>query len=236
MINNYIYYSDDPILTPDFCNKLITKFNNDKNKELGVCGHDPVKGPEVNRDVKQSTDLYINDKTKYFFETKTLNSALHLELKRYGDLLSDIAPTMIYPMFRKNAMVTGFNIQHTKPGEFFTWHSDDYYNPEDNNGYYRAISYLIYLNDVEEGGETEFIDGFKALPKQGHICFFPCTWSYVHRGCAPISNDKYIIAGWWLTDASMGSQRSLLTDAERENIEVADANMVEQLTTTLKAM
>ena len=81
----------------------------------------------------------------------------------------------------------------------------------------RAISYLIYLNDVEEGGETEFIDGFKALPKRGHICFFLVLGLMFIVVVPPISNDKYIIAGWWMTNASMASQRSLLTDEEQEN-------------------
>ena len=85
-------------------------------------------------------------------------------------------------------------MQHTKPGEFFTWHSDDYYDPEYTDGYYRAISYLIYLNDVEEGGETEFIDGFKALPKNVvmyvsslvlgpmFIVYHPLGWQTYHCG------------------------------------------------------
>ena len=74
------------------------------------------------------------------------------------------------------------------------------------------------MNDVEEGGETAFVDGFKALPKRGHICFFPCTWSYVHCGVPPISGDKYIIAGWWMTNASMASQRANIAEVDRDEM------------------
>ena len=39
MFNNYIYYSDEPLLSQEFCDKLIAKFNTDKNVHQGVCGH-----------------------------------------------------------------------------------------------------------------------------------------------------------------------------------------------------
>ena len=218
MFNNYIYYSDEPQLSQEFCDKLITKFNNDKNVHRGVCGHDP-SGPAVNEDVKQSNDLFIYDSRKYHFENQTLQHVILKALGQYSDLCTEQCPDLFYPLFRNNSYITGFNVQHTKPGEFFTWHSDDYYDPNAHEGYFRAISYLIYLNDVEEGGETEFIDGFKALPKRGHICLFPCTWSFVHRGVPPVSGDKYIIAGWWMTNASMASQRVSIPQEELDEYE-----------------
>jgi hypothetical protein len=231
MFNNYIYYSDDPIVTPEFCNKLINKFNNDKHTHTGVCGTNR-DGATVNTDIKQSTDLFIYNTTKYHFESQTLEKALMLSLKQYGNLLEQTAPEMVYPMFRQNAYITGFNIQHTKPEQFFTWHSDDYYEPENTDGYFRAISYLIYLNDVEEGGQTEFSDGQSIQPKQGHICFFPCTWSFVHRGVPPISGDKYIIAGWWMTDSSVGASRRLVSDEYMKNMNETDFRIQSSLMST----
>jgi hypothetical protein len=231
MFNNYIYYSDDPIVTSEFCNKLINKFNNDKHTHAGVCGTNK-DGASVNTDIKQSTDLFIYNTTKYHFESQTLEKALMLSLKEYGSLLEQTAPEMVYPMFRRNAYITGFNIQHTKPEEFFTWHSDDYWEPEHTDGYFRAISYLIYLNDVTEGGQTEFIDGQLIQPKQGHICFFPCTWSFVHRGVPPISGDKYLIAGWWMTDSSVGASRRLVSDEYMKNMNETDFRIQSSLMST----
>ena len=216
MFNNYIYYSDEPLLSEEFCTKLIAKFDKDKDTHPGVCG---VKGaPDVNLDIKQSTDLHIYNNRKYHFESQELQRVILSTLGTYSELITEQCPDLIYPLYRKNSYITGFNLQKTVPGGFFKWHSDDYYDPDAHNGYYRAISYLIYLNDVEEGGYTEFVDGFKALPKRGHVCFFPCTWSYVHRGVPPVSNDKYIIAGWWMTDGSMGSQRSQVAEADLKGI------------------
>lgn len=228
MFNNYIYYSDEPLLEQEFCDKLITKFNNDKDVHRGVCGVSS-DGVDVNEDVKQSNDLFIYNNRKYHFESAQLQRVIMEALGTYSDLCTEQCPSLIYPLYRSNSYITGFNIQHTKPNEFFTWHSDDYYQPDQHNGYFRAISYLIYLNDVEEGGQTEFIDGFKSQPKRGHVCLFPCTWSYVHRGVSPIKGDKYIIAGWWMTNASLGSQRSIMDADEVKSLDEHSVNVRSKL-------
>jgi len=57
----------------------------------------------------------------------------------------------------------------------------------------RLFTILIYLNDVHEGGETEFPEHNKKVkPKKGKVLMFPCNFLYLHQGNIPISNDKYI--------------------------------------------
>jgi prolyl 4-hydroxylase len=57
----------------------------------------------------------------------------------------------------------------------------------------RYLSFLFYLNDVDEGGETIFTD-MKIKPKAGRLLIFPPLWMYPHKGCQPISNEKYIMS------------------------------------------
>ena len=59
----------------------------------------------------------------------------------------------------------------------------------------RFLVFIMYLSDVEEGGETTFPE-FKVKPKKGSLLLFPATWNYVHSANIPKSNDKYIITGW----------------------------------------
>jgi hypothetical protein len=59
----------------------------------------------------------------------------------------------------------------------------------------RLLTFIWYLNDVTDGGETEFING-KIKPKTGKLLIFPSSWNYYHKGNMPLSNDKYIITGW----------------------------------------
>ena len=44
----------------------------------------------------------------------------------------------------------------------------------------RCLTYIWYLNDIDEDGYTEFIDGTKVQPKTGRICIFPATWTFIH--------------------------------------------------------
>jgi len=61
----------------------------------------------------------------------------------------------------------------------------------------RFLVFFVYLNDVEEGGETEFPDlDLTISPECGTILIFPATWTYLHRGNTPISNDKYILGSY----------------------------------------
>ena len=57
----------------------------------------------------------------------------------------------------------------------------------------RFLSFMFYLNDVSEGGETVFRDK-KITPKKGTLLVFPPLWMYPHRGDPPISNPKYIMS------------------------------------------
>jgi hypothetical protein len=59
----------------------------------------------------------------------------------------------------------------------------------------RYMVFLWYLNDVAEGGETEFCDfGIKVAPRAGRLLMFPPYWMYQHAGLPPVSGDKYILS------------------------------------------
>ena len=56
---------------------------------------------------------------------------------------------------------------------------------------------MIYLNDVEEGGETEFLyQKRKFKPEKGTVMVWPGAYTHLHRGNPPMS-DKYIATGWY---------------------------------------
>jgi len=61
----------------------------------------------------------------------------------------------------------------------------------------RFFAFFWYLNDVEEGGETEFLNiDLKLKPKKGSLFMFPPLWMYPHKGNPPISNDKYLLSSY----------------------------------------
>jgi flagellar biosynthesis regulator FlaF len=78
--------------------------------------------------------------------------------------------------------------KYPKGSGFFKVHSDitDYKSAS------RLLVVLLYLNDVVEGGETEFPSlGIKIKPSQGLGIVFPPTFLFPHQANIPISNSKY---------------------------------------------
>lgn len=63
----------------------------------------------------------------------------------------------------------------------------------------RYLVFLWYLNDVDDGGETEFCDlGLKVQARTGRLLMFPPYWMYQHAGRPPLSGDKYILSTYLL--------------------------------------
>ena len=92
---------------------------------------------------------------------------------------------------------TCLKIQKTLPTEgYHVWHIE---HGKGFNNEPRAFVFSIYLNDVEEGGETEFLHFSKRVqPKQGRIVIWPAAFPYLHRGNPPLSGEKYILTSWML--------------------------------------
>jgi len=57
---------------------------------------------------------------------------------------------------------------------------------------------MTYLNDVEDGGETEwYYQNLKVKPEKGLTFLWPTDWMFTHKGYAPVNANKYIITGWY---------------------------------------
>lgn len=188
MLHDFIYYSDDPVLPASTCKDLISKFEQCPHKRSGITGSSEN---ELMDEVKKSTDIHITSTPGFEEEDKVCRKHLFDQIKHYQSLIEAKIP--IYFPLNQGVKYMGFNMQRTNPGEFYHWHCD-----EDvlNNKWARSITYIFYLNDIHNDGYTEFYNGLKIQPKQGHCLIFPATWSFVHRGYPPKDETKYIITGW----------------------------------------
>ena len=70
---------------------------------------------------------------------------------------------------------------------------DTHVDVKDHSSARRFLSFFWYLNDVEEGGETEF-DDLIIKPKKGTLVIFPPLWMFPHKGNPPISGTKYLLS------------------------------------------
>jgi hypothetical protein len=61
----------------------------------------------------------------------------------------------------------------------------------------RELVFMTYLNDVREGGETEFMfQKIKIKPQKGLTLIWPTNWTHLHRGLPSSTDEKMIITGW----------------------------------------
>jgi hypothetical protein len=119
------------------------------------------------------------------FLTQSVRECLEIYLKNTG--FAEYAGL-------KELHFTNMKVQKTFPGGgYHIWHIEKNYNEFCK----RALVFTIYLNDIEDGGETEFLfQNMRVSPKKGRICFFPAGFPYVHRGNPPLQKVKYILTSW----------------------------------------
>ena len=86
-------------------------------------------------------------------------------------------------LLQKTEPTQGYHMFH---GENINWNVSD-----------RTLAWMVYLNDVEEGGETEWLyQQRKIKPTKGTVCIWPGSFTHLHRGNPPMS-EKYIATGWY---------------------------------------
>jgi hypothetical protein len=88
------------------------------------------------------------------------------------------------------------NIQRYEPGQGFSaWHTErGGVDPVECN---RHLVFMTYLNDVTDGGETEWLhQNIKVRAAKGRTVIWPADWTFTHRGIASPTQEKVIVTGW----------------------------------------
>ena len=178
-------YVKDGVLSKEFCESVFQKFEEDSGKVPGK-----ISNFRIDETVKKSTDLSISDNVEWKKEDSIFYESLKHEYINYTKKIKDTIEGSLVGDYFDNLVDVGYQIHRTKPGEFYIYHHDF------NVKTIRFFTYIWYLNDVKDGGYTEFIDGTKIQPKTGRILIFPATWTYIHRGYPPETETKYICTGW----------------------------------------
>tara|TARA_A100000171_G_scaffold48055_1_gene54975 strand:- start:71 stop:673 length:603 start_codon:yes stop_codon:yes gene_type:complete len=172
------------------CDKAIEVFNQE-NKFNKV--FDRLYTEQAPVSEKKDKQFFCNPENIdiWWEELKPMMVNFDLALKHY------VQNTGITDQY-KEFFYTSLKIQKTLPTEgYHIWHI------EHNKGFHnesRVLVFTIYLNDVEEGGETEFLNFSKRVkPKKGRIVIWPAAFPYVHRGNPPLKGEKYILTSWMLS-------------------------------------
>lgn len=167
----------DDAIDSKICSKLIDIFENNSEK------HEKI----VNDRKPNFTQLNL---TAFSKESDEINSIHQYLIKKTFEYKKNYYQFIDDRCFPDQHAFEQFRIKkYNNDGEdAFDCHVDvkDYASSR------RYLSFLWYLNDVEEGGETVFKD-IEIKPEIGKLVMFPPLWMYPHIGKPPISNVKYIL-------------------------------------------
>ena len=188
-INNFIAVYDNYI-TKDDCDKAI-KLYEDQNKFNNTINRIGFEQASILQKQDQQFFAAPNNIDVWWESLKPMMVNFDLAWNHY---IKNVGADDAYGV---PFHFTDLKIQKTLPTEgYHVWHI------EHGKGYSnesRAFVFSIYLNDVEEGGETEFLHFSKRVkPKTGRIVIWPAGFPYLHRGNPPLSGEKYILTSWML--------------------------------------
>lgn len=185
--NNFIaaWYINDN----ECCENLIDYFENHPNKIQGKVGS---KG-DIRKNEKDSTDLFVTD----------LNNTVVINyLKNLSEVINKYQEKYIYSSKGQTKWslnrTKSFNIQRYLPNQgFHAWHTERH----NVNTSLRHLTFMTYLNDVNEGGETEFYyQNLKIKPEKGLTVIWGTDWTFTHRGIPSKTETKYITTGHFYYD------------------------------------
>ena len=190
-VNDFIGVFDG-VFEKEYCDDLINKFEFystiNKTQRRVEDGYNPVDADNnvyfIMKDLQGDTQTMMANFA--FLETFNLKlwECYDLYIKKYG-VIKNLGRHQLNPDVK---------IQKTLPSEgYHVWHCEH----GDIKTSTRVILVMLYLNDVEEGGETEFLYQSRRIePKMGRLVFCPAFFTHTHRGNPPLKGNKYMMNGW----------------------------------------
>ena len=210
-------------LSTEFCDQFITTFEQSPHLQQGTTSG----GVDLSKKVSQ--DLYLNSHPEYADHLQHIQQVTAQHVFQYIEehffmLIGAFGLKVYHPSTGQPVDLTVDNFDEVgKPqihlltqqlfrlgsiqaqkyevnkGGYPYWHSEVYPQLGHNEALHRVLLFMFYLNDVPDGGETEFVyQNKKIAPKKGSMVIAPGYFTHTHRGNKPVSNDKYILTSWVL--------------------------------------
>jgi len=174
-------------LSEEVCDSLVKTFEATKDN-LAYSRH----GENVTKKIKNDLAISYNKMNNWNKDLEEVCKTVTESLEIYNKETSFMSYVGINDLH-----FTNIKVQKTQPAEgYHVWHIERDYRDHCK----RALVFSIFLNDVEEGGETEFLLLRERIkPKKGTLVIFPADYPFVHRGNPPLSGEKYLLTSWLLS-------------------------------------
>ena len=180
----------DNELDAEYCQTVIDYYNAQQGTRILNRQTANEKAPKMNKD---GSMLYDEG------ETGTFALSMNKILQPYYDCIHRcvddyVSEFGIFENVNPIQLSHSIKIQHTRPSEgYHVWHCE---HASRDTGQ-RALLAMVYLNNVDQGGETEFLYQSRRIEaRTGRVMFCPAGYTHTHRGNPPLSGDKYAITTW----------------------------------------
>lgn len=182
----------DGVLDPSLCNQFIDYMA--QFLETEPLFHPGKTHGGLMAETKNSTDCFFANSHEDFANARcTLTETFEDEVMKAVNIAISAYREQFRFLWKFSNMVdTGYSLQvYRNSFGFYREHIDSFPGSETSN---RVLSIIVYLNDVEHGGETVFpLHEVSVSPKAGRICIFPSLFTHPHSGNVPFQSDKWII-------------------------------------------
>ena len=188
-IENFIGVFDD-VFTIDECKDIVNYFETLESRNLILNISDYSNGNKTSRN---DSSVFMMEPT--IFRVKATGAYMRMFIEKFQNCYNEYVAE--YDVLKQGVAkhgILGLKVQKTPPGGgFHYWHFENA-KMEDSG---RLLTVMVYLNDVAEGGETEFLYYKKRIkPKTGRLLIWPSGFTHTHRGNPPLTDTKYILTGW----------------------------------------
>ena len=151
-------------------------------------------GSETNYEQKIVTDM--KESKEMAVDFKNENEPFHTYKQQLDKVVKEYIKK--YPYMNENtefALRENYNLQkYPVGGGFKIWHFENDFKSHLNR--HRALVFMTYLNDVEDGGTEFFHQNLSTPAKKGLTLIWPAYWTHTHRGIVSRLKEKYIVTGW----------------------------------------
>ena len=217
----------DNVIDRRICDRIIEMFNSSPHKKLGITGEGldiqkkqsqdiaisfQPEWAKINQAIIQITLGYLVEYMRGYSHllTGVLSPKVQQENGEYISLqpedINKLSDKAIAKLIARLYYLGVINAQKYSQGigGYYHYHSEIYPSPHQNKNnssesLHRILLFMYYLNDVAEGGETEFYYQKRFIkPQAGKLVIAPAGFTHTHKGHIPLSEDKYILTSWVL--------------------------------------
>ena len=179
-MNDRSIYQVENAFTQDLCERIIAQADTVRLLDDGPVQHNR----ELNR-LEDCISLFDNPNMTDLVEP------IEQQLQPHWEAYQELFPVLKLAQFDHKLLKYNHAPRY---GGIQFWHCEQRSGAEHVAS--RAAVWMVYLNDVELGGETEFLyQQLRIQAKEGRLVIFPATYTHTHRSAPVWDERKDVITG-----------------------------------------